>query len=127
MAPDSDRSGGPGARRKQRHGPDSPLGQVHFPVTCTPEAQAAFNDAMKLQHSFWYQAADEAFAGVLRHDPSCAMALWGRALTRLVNPFTPPTTANLRQGRAHLEEARRIGTKSEREAGLVDALLVLFA
>lgn len=103
------------------------LGQVHFPVTCTPEAQAAFNDAMKLQHSFWYQAADEAFAGVLRHDPSCAMALWGRALTRLVNPFTPPTTANLRQGRAHLEEARRIGTKSEREAGLVDALLVLFA
>ncbi len=103
------------------------LGEVHFPVTCTPEAQAAFDGAMKLQHSFWYQAADEAYAGVLQHDPSCIMALWGRALTRLVNPFTPPTAANLRQGRAYLEDAKRIGAKSEREQGLVDALLVLFA
>lgn len=103
------------------------LGEVHFPVTCTPEAQAAFDGAMKLQHSFWYQAADEAYAGVLQHDPSCVMALWGRALTRLVNPFTPPTAANLRQGRAYLEDAKRIGTKSEREQGLIDALLVLFA
>jgi len=103
------------------------LGEVHFPVTCTLEAQAAFDGAMKLQHSFWYQAADEAYAGVLQHDPSCVMALWGRALTRLVNPFTPPTAANLRQGRAYLEDAKRIGAKSEREQGLVDALLVLFA
>jgi hypothetical protein len=109
--------------------PPSPaaLGQVHFPVSCTPEAQAAFDDAMKLQHSFWYQAADQAFAGVLQRDPECAMALWGRALTRLVNPFTPPVVANLRQGRAYLEEAKRVGARSEREAGLIDALLVLFA
>ncbi|HET6469934.1 MAG TPA: hypothetical protein VFG43_16290 [Geminicoccaceae bacterium] len=103
------------------------LGEVHFPVTCAPEVQAAFDDAMKLQHSFWYQAADEAFADVLRRDPSCAMALWGRALTRLVNPFTPPTATNLQEGRTHLEAAKRIGAKSEREAGLIDALLVLFA
>lgn len=103
------------------------LGEVHFPVTCTPEAQAAFDGAMKLQHSFWYQAADEAYAGVLQHDPSCVMALWGRALTRLVNPFTPPTASNLRQGRAYLDDAKRIGAKSEREQGLIDALLVLFA
>ncbi len=33
------------------------LGKVHFPVSCTPEAQAAFDEAMKLQHSFWYEAA----------------------------------------------------------------------
>ncbi len=37
------------------------LGEVNFPVGCTPEAQAAFQDGMKLQHSFWYQAADQAF------------------------------------------------------------------
>ena len=115
-----------------QHGGGTPpapaaLGQVHFAVTCTPEAQAAFDDAMKLQHSFWYQAADEAFADVLQRDSGCVMALWGRALTRLVNPFTPPTAANLRQGRAYLEEARRIGAKSEREAGLIDALVLLFA
>jgi tetratricopeptide (TPR) repeat protein len=103
------------------------LGEVHFPVTCGPDAQAVFDDAMKLQHSFWYQAADDAYAEVLQLDPSCALALWGRALTRLVNPFTPPTAENLRDGQAHLEEAKRIGAKSEREAGLIDALAVLFA
>jgi tetratricopeptide (TPR) repeat protein len=102
------------------------LGEVHFPVACTPEAQAAFDAAMTLQHSFWHQAADEAFAGVLQRDPSCTMALWGRALTRLLNPFTPPAAANLRQGRAYLEEARRIGVKNDRERGLIDALSVLF-
>ncbi|AWN43829.1 hypothetical protein DK389_29045 [Methylobacterium durans] len=33
------------------------LGTVHFPVTCSAEAQAAFDQAMKLQHSFWHTAA----------------------------------------------------------------------
>jgi hypothetical protein len=33
------------------------LGKVHFPVTCSDEAQAAFDHAMKLQHSFWHRAA----------------------------------------------------------------------
>jgi hypothetical protein len=41
------------------------LGTVHFPVTCTPEAQQAFDHAIKLQHSFWYKAAQDAFADVL--------------------------------------------------------------
>ena len=53
------------------------LGTVHFPVTCTPEAQQAFDEAMKLQHSFWYQAAHDAFSDVLQRDPECAMAYWG--------------------------------------------------
>jgi len=56
--------------------PPAALGSVHFPVSCTPEAQAAFDDAMKLQHSFWYQAADQAHRRVLERDPNCAMALW---------------------------------------------------
>jgi hypothetical protein len=41
------------------------LGKVHFPVTCSSEAQAAFDQAMKLQHSFWYQAAGVEFKRVL--------------------------------------------------------------
>jgi hypothetical protein len=38
------------------HAEHAVLGTVHFPVTCTSEAQQAFDEAMKLQHSFWYQA-----------------------------------------------------------------------
>ena len=59
---------------------------------------------------------------VRERDPGCAMAHWGEAMALLVNPFTVTSAANLRQGRALLAEAKRIGAKSEREAGFVDAL-----
>src|SRR3712207_6819035 len=102
--------------------PPATLGQVRFPVSCTPEAQAAFDDAMKLQHSFWYEAAAQAFRRVRERDPNCAMAYWGEAMALLVNPFVVTSAAILRQGRALLAEAKRIGAKSEREAGFIDAL-----
>jgi tetratricopeptide (TPR) repeat protein len=102
------------------------LGEVHFPVSCTLEAQAAFDEAMKLQHSFWYQAAGEAFRRVRERDSTCVMAYWGEAMALLVNPFTVTTVANLRQGRAVLAEAQRIGTRSEREAGFIAALSELY-
>ena len=102
------------------------LGEVHFPVSCTLEAQVAFDEAMKLQHSFWYQAAGEAFRRVRERDPTCVMAYWGEAMALLVNPFTVTTATNLRQGRAVLEEAQRIGARSEREAGFIAALSQLY-
>jgi tetratricopeptide (TPR) repeat protein len=102
------------------------LGQVHFPVSCTPEAQAAFDEAMKLQHSFWYEAAREAFQRVRQRDPDCVMAYWGESMALLVNPFTVTTAANLRAGRALLAEARRIGARSDREAGFIAALSELY-
>ncbi len=112
------------------HGGPAPapatLGQVHFPVSCTPEAQAAFDAAMQLQHSFWYQAAADAFRQVRQRDPDCVMAHWGEAMALLVNPFTVTTAANLRQGRVLLAEAQRIGARSEREAGFIAALSELY-
>jgi hypothetical protein len=98
------------------------LGTVHFPVTCTPEAQQAFDEAMKLQHSFWYQAAHDGFSEVLERDPECVMAYWGIAMTKLNNPFSPPPEQNLADGWAVLEQARQLGAKSEREAGYIAAL-----
>ena len=50
------------------------------------------------------------------------MAHWGEAAALLVNPFTVTSAANLRQGRALLAEAKRVGAKSEREAGFIEAL-----
>jgi hypothetical protein len=124
-----------GAAHAQQHhtapsgtGPSADvLGQIHFPVSCTPDAQAAFDQAMKLQHSFWYQAAGVAFQRVRERDPTCVMAYWGEAMALLVNPFTVTTAANLQKGRALLEEARRIGAKSEREAGFIASLSELYS
>jgi hypothetical protein len=102
------------------------LGEVHFPVTCTPEAQQAFDQAMKLQHSFWYEAAHDGFSDVLQRDPECAMAYWGIAMTLLTNPFSPPPAKNLPEGWAALEQARQLGAKSEREADYIAALSAFY-
>ena len=103
------------------------LGEVHFPTTCSPEAQARFDRAMLLQHSFWYQQAAHAFRNVREADPGCTMAHWGEAMTRLLNPFNAPTAQDLQAGQALLAEARRLGARSEREAGYIGALSELFA
>src|SRR5918912_384128 len=102
------------------------LGTVHFPVTCTAEAQAAFDEGMKLQHYFWYKAASDKFQEVLSRDPSCVMAYWGRAMSLLYNPFNPPPKQNLVQGLAALEQAQKVGAKSPREADYVAALLEFY-
>jgi len=107
--------------------PSTALGEVHFPVACTPEAQARFDRAMLLQHSFWYQQAAEAFRRVREADPGCTMAYWGEAMTLLLNPFNAPTEPNLRAGQALLTEARRLGARSDREAGYIGALSEVFA
>ena len=33
------------------------LGTVHFPVSCSPAAQAEFIRAVAMLHSFWFDAA----------------------------------------------------------------------
>jgi hypothetical protein len=102
------------------------LGRVHFPVTCTDEAQAAFDQAMLLQHSFWHRAAVAAFADVLEKDPTCVMAYWGQAFSLLDNPFSPPPPKNLALGLAALEQAEALGAQSQREADYVAALLTFY-
>ncbi len=53
------------------------LGTVHFPVSCTPEAQKTFEKGVALLHSFWYEESEKAFLDVEKQDPKCAMAYWG--------------------------------------------------
>jgi hypothetical protein len=54
------------------------------------------------------------------------MAYWGQALALLDNPFSAPPAKNLAEGLAKLEEARKIGARTQRETDYIDALLVLF-
>jgi hypothetical protein len=41
------------------------LGTVHFPVSCTAEAQQQFDRAMALYHSFYWPEVKKAFDAVL--------------------------------------------------------------
>jgi hypothetical protein len=102
------------------------LGKVHFAVTCAPSAQQAFDRAIALEHSFWYQAAHQAFSAVLESDPQCVMAYWGIAMALLNNPFGGAPAKNLADGAAALAKAKAIGAKSPREADYIAALTVFY-
>jgi hypothetical protein len=66
------------------------LGTVSFSTSCRPAVETAFNRALAMFHSFWFDPAATAFADVAKADPSCGMAYWGIAMTRLGNPFGWP-------------------------------------
>ena len=70
------------------HAGSQRLGKVEFKVECNAAAQAEFNRAMALYHSFFWPPAKAAFEAVAQADPSCGMAHWGRAMVILDNPFT---------------------------------------
>lgn len=69
--------------------PSERLGTVHFPTSCAPAVAPRFDRAIALLHSFEFRAAIRGFEDVLASDSSCAMAWWGIALSRWLNPMTP--------------------------------------
>ena len=46
------------------------LGKVDFPISCSPEAQAQFNRAVAMLHSFWFPQAPKAFVAVSERIPA---------------------------------------------------------
>jgi tetratricopeptide (TPR) repeat protein len=103
------------------------LGTVDFRVSCSAPAQAAFNRAVALLHHMTYPRAREAFEGVARLDPHCAMAQWGIALT-LFQPLWPtrPGPRELQRGWEAAQAALRAPTITERERLLAAAVVAFF-
>jgi tetratricopeptide (TPR) repeat protein len=71
-----------GAPAQHQHSlTEEELGTVHFPNSCSPQAQDVFRRAVALLHSFQYDASRAAFTEASEHDPNCAMARWGIAMS----------------------------------------------
>ncbi|HEV2063182.1 MAG TPA: hypothetical protein VGS00_01370 [Thermoanaerobaculia bacterium] len=104
------------------HGEAEGLGTVHFPVSCKPDVQAAFTRAVALLHSFGYEEARNAFAGVAERDPACGMAQWGIAMTYYHPIWAPPAPSELAPGRAAAEKAAALGARTDRERGYIAAI-----
>jgi tetratricopeptide (TPR) repeat protein len=103
------------------------LGKVDFPVSCSPAAQAEFNRAVAMLHSFWFPQAPKAFAAISETDPDCAMAHWGIAISQRANPLVgPPDAAALKRGLASIEKAKAIGAKTQRERDYIAAVELLY-
>ncbi len=102
------------------------LGEVDFPVSCTPEAQAKFNHSMALLHSFEYATAIESFNIVSELDSSCAMAHWGVAMSRVEPLWGEPTAQMLADGWAAIEKAMAAGAQTPREQAYIDAIATFY-
>jgi len=56
-------------------------GSVHFPISCSDQAQRSFERGVAMLHSFEYEDTETTFADVARREPNCAMAYWGEAMS----------------------------------------------
>ncbi|HEX7152778.1 MAG TPA: hypothetical protein VF618_14910 [Thermoanaerobaculia bacterium] len=103
------------------------LGVVEFPVSCSPQAQHEFTQAMAILHHMTYPQARLAFEKVVATDPQCAMAHWGIAMT-LFQPLWPtrPGPEALQRGWNEVAQAKALGAPTERERRFIDAAEAFF-
>jgi len=105
---------------------DDHLGTVHFPISCS-SVQGKFDRAVALLHSFFYPETVKAFQEIIKEDPSCAMAYWGLAMSKLPNPLVPPfPPANLKAGWDAIQRGKSATTQTPREAEYLAAIEVFY-
>lgn len=105
------------------------LGTLTWAVTTdNPQAQAFFDQGLRLTYAFNHEEARRAFRKAQSLDPACALCFWGEALVLGPNinwPMDPaanaPALAALRQAQTHAAHA------TDRERALIDALARRYA
>src|SRR4051794_20355684 len=103
------------------------LGEVNFPISCSPAAQQQFNRAVAMQHSFFFPETVKAFTAIAHSEPTCAMAYWGIAISQRPNPLVGPFPGDvLKRGWEAVEKARAAPPKTERERAWIDALATFY-
>src|SRR5579864_8995867 len=108
------------------HEASEELGKISFPISCAPESQKRFERGVALLHSFGYEEAGEQFSELAQKDPACAMAHWGIAMSLFHQIWERPGDTALKQGHEELEQAQKIGAKTERERGYIAALALFY-
>jgi tetratricopeptide (TPR) repeat protein len=103
----------------------SGLGKVHYPIsTVNKEAQAYFDQGLRLTYAFNHAEAARAFRAAQVLDPQCAMCFWGEALVLGPNINAPMFPEAVAPAIAAAKNAvARIGSgTSEREKMLINAV-----
>jgi len=103
------------------------LGTVHFPVSCTPEAQKSFEKGIALLHSFWYEEAEKTFLDVEKQDPKCAMAHWGEAMSLWHQLWDRPKEPTIKRASAELKKADKAKAPTERECDYIQAAKAFYS
>jgi tetratricopeptide (TPR) repeat protein len=109
------------------HDANEKLGKVSFSISCAPGSQAAFERGVALLHSFGYEEAEEQFTELSKQDPGCAMAHWGVAMSLFHQIWERPEDSVLKRGHDQIEQAQKIGAKTDRARGYISALGVFYS
>ena len=103
------------------------LGTVHFPVSCTPDAQKTFEKGVALLHSFWYEEAEKTFLEIKKQDPKCAMAHWGVALSLWHQLWDQPNPDTIKRASVELKKAHKPKAATARERDYIAAAEVFYS
>ena len=101
---------------------------IDFPTTCSPEADAAFDEGLNLLHNMMYIQAEGAFNRAAASDPDCAMAQWGIAISNF-HPLWPgePSEDETARGNAAAERLARMTPGSDLEGAFLAAATAFYA
>src|SRR5262249_62300914 len=100
------------------------LGSAHYPITTkNPQAQAFFDQGLKLSYGFNHAEARRAFRMAQKLDPACAMCFWGEALVLGPNINVPMMPEAYAPALAAMKQAQALaGGAGEKERALIAAL-----
>ena len=112
------------AQEMHHHMPgEGDVGTVQFPTSCSTHVTDSFNHSVALLHSFQYEAARAAFAEVFMHDPDCAMAQWGIAMSHYHGLWN---SGDMNAGRAAWNKGEETAAANKkttaREKAYIDAI-----
>jgi len=103
------------------------VGQVNFPTSCSAEAAAKVETGVALLHSFQYEEAEQTFSEAAKRDPKCAIAYWGKAMTRYEQLWEFPRGKTLKQGLQDIQQAQTLGAGTDRERAYIAAAAAFYS
>jgi tetratricopeptide (TPR) repeat protein len=100
------------------------LGSITYAVTTSnPQAQAYFNQGLRLTYAFNHDEARRAFRKAQRLDPECAMCFWAEALVLGPNINLPMQEDSVAPAYAAIRKAQALaGNANPHEQALIAAL-----
>jgi tetratricopeptide (TPR) repeat protein len=104
------------------------LGSISYKITTSNEqAQAYFDQGLRLAYAFNHGEAQRAFRKAQKLDPDCAMCFWGEALVLGPNINLPMQEDAVAPAYAAAEKAKALaGKATPREQALINALSVRY-
>jgi tetratricopeptide (TPR) repeat protein len=102
------------------------LGEVDFPISCSPEARDQFARGLAQLHHMMYGQARDHFEAAAATDAECAMAHWGVAMASFQPLWHPTSDEDLARGKEAVRTARELGAPTDRERAHIAAAEAFF-